>query len=276
MQRMFLVGCPRSGTTLLQSMIASHSNVVSFPETHLFSKTIPINKIGRWFKIYGKGSSNQLLKLMEGLELSKEQICLPSSTILKSREWSSYLLKNIDQLASYHAQQGESYWLEKTPRHLRYIDLIANTDPDAKFIHIIRRGENVAASMYFATNNYPEQWGGPRSIKKCVYWWNRSIKNARPYLGQKNHIFISYEQMLEQPELVMKKFCDQVHLSHQTAMHNSFYKTAPSLIGNEEKWKERNTSSDISNSKKFDQLSAKDQQYIKENVVKFPWDKIYY
>jgi hypothetical protein len=276
MQRMFLVGCSRSGTTLLQSMIASHSKVVSFPETHLFSKTIPTHQIGRWLKIYEKSSCTQLLKFMKDLELSEEQTFLPSSTILRSREWSRCLLKNIDQLANHHAGRAASHWLEKTPRHLWYIELISDVDPDTKFIHMIRRGEDVAASMYFATKNYPEQWGGPRSIKKCVFWWNRSIKNALPYLNQKNHIFISYEQLINKPEIVMKSFCDKINLIHQKKMHNSFHKTASSLIKQKELWKEKNTSNKIYKSNKFDRLTSEDQEYIKENVVDFPFDDIYF
>ncbi|NJL55543.1 sulfotransferase [bacterium] len=34
---LFLVGCPRSGTTLLQSMLASHPQIASFPETKFSS-----------------------------------------------------------------------------------------------------------------------------------------------------------------------------------------------------------------------------------------------
>ncbi|HEV2472658.1 MAG TPA: sulfotransferase, partial [Chthonomonadales bacterium] len=34
--RVFLVGCVRSGTTLLQSLLAAHSEIASFPETDFF------------------------------------------------------------------------------------------------------------------------------------------------------------------------------------------------------------------------------------------------
>ncbi len=36
--RIFVVGAPRSGTTLVQSLIASHSQVTSFTESHFFSR----------------------------------------------------------------------------------------------------------------------------------------------------------------------------------------------------------------------------------------------
>src|ERR1043166_465784 len=39
-RRIFLVGCARSGTTLLQSLLAAHSSIASFPETHFFAATV--------------------------------------------------------------------------------------------------------------------------------------------------------------------------------------------------------------------------------------------
>ncbi|MEQ8960988.1 MAG: sulfotransferase [Coleofasciculus sp. C2-GNP5-27] len=40
-ERIFLVGCPRSGTTLLQSLLAAHPQIASFPESHFFRHLIP-------------------------------------------------------------------------------------------------------------------------------------------------------------------------------------------------------------------------------------------
>jgi hypothetical protein len=37
--RLFLVGCPRSGTTLLQSLLAAHPQIASFPESHFLLVT---------------------------------------------------------------------------------------------------------------------------------------------------------------------------------------------------------------------------------------------
>ena len=37
-RRIFIVGVPRSGTTLLQSLLAAHSELTSFTESHFFSR----------------------------------------------------------------------------------------------------------------------------------------------------------------------------------------------------------------------------------------------
>lgn len=274
MQRLFLVGCPRSGTTLLQSMLSSHPKVISFPETHLLSHTIPANPVLRFFKIYRSTSRSVLLRRMIDLELNREQVFISKSVIFRSVAWVNVLLENIDRLASHLAEGNPAFWLEKTPRHLRYISLISKADPNSRFIHIIRKGKDVASSMYFATQKHPEQWGGERSIEKCVYWWNRSTKYSKQYLGSQNHIFISYEQLVSEPEVVLRAFCKKTGLSYRPAMIQSYHETASSLIKEEEKWKRKNTSAQLSNSNKFDQLADKDQNYIKENIADFPYGSI--
>ena len=51
-KRIYIVGCPRSGTTLLQSMVAAHPLLTSYPETHFWDYTIPKNRYLRFPKIY--------------------------------------------------------------------------------------------------------------------------------------------------------------------------------------------------------------------------------
>ncbi len=271
MQRLFLVGCPRSGTTLLQSMLSSHPQIISFPETHLLSHTVPVNPVLRFFKIYGSTSCSVLFRRMIDLGLNGDQVFLPESVILRSTVWTNVILENIDRLANHIAEETPTFWLEKTPRHLRYISLISKADPDSRFIHIIRNGKDVASSMYFATHKHPEQWGGERSVKKCVYWWNRSIKYSKQYLGKRNHLFISYEQLVSEPDVVLKAFCKKVGFPYRPVMIHAFHETASSLITEEEKWKQKNTSAQLSTSEKFDQLPDKDQDYIKKNIADFPY-----
>ncbi|GAA5520456.1 sulfotransferase [Aliifodinibius salicampi] len=274
MQRLFLVGCPRSGTTLLQSMLSSHPKVISFPETHLLSHTIPVNPVLRFLKIYGSTSRSVLLRSMIDLGLNREQVFQPKSVIFRSAAWVNVILENIDRLANHLAEENSAFWLEKTPRHLRYISLISKADPDSRFIHIIRKGKEVVSSMYFATQKHPEQWGGERSIEKCVYWWNRSTKYSKQYLGSQKHLFISYEQLVSEPEVVLKAFCKKTGLPYYPVMIQSYHETASTLIKEEEKWKKKNTSAQLSSSKKFDLLPDKDQKYIEKNIADFPYRSI--
>lgn len=268
------MGCPRSGTTLLQSLIASHSKVISFPETHLLSNTVPIHRLGQICKIYGSVSRNRLKETLIQLGLNKNAVSLPDHLIFSTSEWISYVLRNIDKLARSLSNSSITHWLEKTPRHLHYADLLETVNPEIRFIHIIRRGEQVVPSLYFATQDHPEEWDGARSLKKCVYWWNRSIGLSKSHLGKPNHQFVSYSQVTSDPAKVMKRICTFLDLDYEPSILDEFNQTADSLIQESEEWKHNNRSPDISASSKFERLTTQQQQYVKRNISDFPFDQI--
>ena len=81
------------------------------------------------------------------------------------------LLQTIDKMVLTEVRNriSQTVWrLEKTPRHLFYISYIQKTGLHNKFLHVLRYCPDVVASLYLATQNYPDQWGGARSIKKCI------------------------------------------------------------------------------------------------------------
>ena len=62
-QRIFLVGCPRSGTTLLQSLLAAHPDITSFPESHFFRHLIDNRRwLHRTFGIASKRARTRKIK----------------------------------------------------------------------------------------------------------------------------------------------------------------------------------------------------------------------
>ena len=209
--RIFLVGCPRSGTTLLQSMVASHSQVISFPETHFFSKTLSINPLLRRIKLYGPGSRDFITDFLDEHGYSDIRPFSDLPPLCTHNRWCKTLLNTIDEmvLAESGDPKSNNIWgLEKTPRHLFYISSIQQVGYQNKFLHILRSGPDVVASLYLATQKYPEQWGGSRSIKKCISWWNNSIRESLKYQDDPNHLFATYEQLLTNPEKVLESLTD--------------------------------------------------------------------
>ena len=64
-----------------------------------------------------------------------------------------------------------STWVEKTPNHLMYIDDIASYVPEARFVHVLRNGEDVVASIVDADLSQPTRAfrGG---VKRWARRWN--------------------------------------------------------------------------------------------------------
>lgn len=269
----FLVGCPRSGTTLLQSMIASHSRVVSYPETHFFSKTLPINPFLRRLKLYGPGSREivtQYLKLNGYLQLNPFENT-PGYQFFTHSTWCLKLIEILDKMTTEGAHKQDivnPVWgLEKTPRHLHYISSIEQTNSSIKFLHLLRQGKDVVASLHLATKQYPEQWGGERSIKKCINWWNNSMRSSLKHQNKANHLFVVYEQLLESPERVLQTISNFLELEYQKTMGSDFHNTADSLTKEEEKWKDQNSQKSLKKSNKL-------EKHFEPSTINFITDEI--
>ncbi|MCB1121339.1 MAG: sulfotransferase [Verrucomicrobiae bacterium] len=131
-KRIFLVGCPRSGTTLFQRILASHPQIRSFPETHFFTYYCgrALKRLPQFYRNYEPRrlkEFKELLKyrcrlgspqggeaavknfLLEPLELNE----LKTKLIIDSYLWSkgiSQFVKILDDLA---LSSGCTLWLEK-------------------------------------------------------------------------------------------------------------------------------------------------------------------
>lgn len=274
MKKIFIVGCPRSGTTLLQSLLASHPYIVSFPETHLFSGTIHISPIVRFFTVYNSQHLRELDHILEKFGLSSDESFKRDQKIYRTQKWAEFLLQKLDEIGQHYAEDDEGYLLEKTPRHLHYIDLIHNADPEACFIHLIRNGEDVVASLSQATGNYPEKWSGDRSLSKSVFWWNRSIKLSRKYIGKPKNIHVRYENLLVDPTRVLQHICAYIGIDYHENMEHNYHYTASSLINKEEGWKSKNTEKVLNTSNKFKNLPEKQQEKVLRGLVSFDFEQI--
>ncbi|SHE40478.1 Sulfotransferase family protein [Fodinibius roseus] len=282
-KRVFLVGCPRSGTTLLQSMIASHPKVISFPETHFFSKTLPINPFLRKLKLHGPKSRKTVTRFLknnnyEGLHPFAG---ISAYKFYTYRDWCHKLIDTLDQMISREAVKKnieEPVWgLEKTPRHLHYISSIGQSPAPSKFLHILRSGTDVVASLHLATKRYPDQWGSERSVKKCINWWNSSIRVSLEYRQQSNHCFVVYEQLIEDPKIVLKAICAFLRLDYQQAMLRDFHRTAGSLTQEEEKWKNQNRNRSLDRSNKLQQhFNASEIDYITSHLLDVDLKQFYH
>ncbi len=261
-KRIFLVGAPRSGTTLLQSMLAGHPEVCSFPETHFFSRTLKQNGYKAYIGWYGYKKRKRIKAFLTRLNEEKLLKNLPFLTFSKQK-WARGLISILDDIA---VNKGYSMWLEKTPMHLHQAGLISRIAPDTCFIHIIRNGEDVIASLYEVTNLYPEEWKGARSLDRCIKRWKKDVRITQGYLGVQNHAHVRYENLVRSPESVLRNLCDRIGFDYTPEMLE-YRQAAEGLIFDEEKWKDSNVSQ-MRISNKFQEFFSKDeQQYIRENVA---------
>ena len=162
-------------------------------------------------------------------------------------------------------QQSKSIWLEKTPQHMFKIDLIEKLVKDAKFIHIIRNGEDNIASLYDWALKYPEAtWSRLRDIDQSINLWTKYVETSRSHLHKPNHILVSYERLVEAPRSVLMEVCEFIGIDFDEIMLQQYSDVSNKVVANDEPWKTSvNEAIQNTNGTKFHKLlNEKQRQYI--------------
>ena len=264
--RFFLVGCPRSGTTLLQSLIVAHSQVASFPESKFFQKIIASRYIYRQFNLASPVARRTFKRFFADIDQPELNSLLPWHAIFIPQYVNSFI-KALDTLT---LEQGKTYWLEKTPEHLRRINAIEKLVEEPKFIHIVRNGVSVVASLYEMTQKYPDVWGKPRELSQYVSRWHKDILITSSHLHKPNHLLVRYESLLSDPNVVLNEICRFLEISCEPSMLENRVNVASKLIRQREHWKQLvNENIRPPNLDKFYQIFDEEQQeYILSLIAK--------
>lgn len=200
MKRIFLVGAPRSGTTILQSVIAAHPLVTSFPETKFFHY------------LFTDGLSKKLPDRL--YNFFHKEICRPelleNAPILHPPLMSSRVKWFIEVLDGLAIEQKNNIWLEKTPEHVSFIPEILHYLPEAKFIHLVRHPLDVVASMRAATKTplLNILWGGEWTLEFCVKRWQDAVLINQACSHQpEQHLVVRYEDLLRDKTEFLSRCC---------------------------------------------------------------------
>lgn len=173
----FLVGCQRSGTTMLRLVLDSHSNISCGPETRFLTDLERI--VGRdWERLARFGFTQE--------------------------EW---LARIADFFGGVHREyarrRGKRRWADKTPRYAMSLDFVTRVFPDAQIVHLIRDGRDVVVSH--------RKRFGYWSAVKCVVKWPRYIRAARAVgraLPAGRYLELRYEEAVADPGTVLRGLFD--------------------------------------------------------------------
>jgi len=239
--RVFIVGVPRSGTTLLQSFLAAHPATTSFTESHVFSRCFGLARpFG--FPVLLRDPAPRLREFLEenGVvgEAADALLGPPRRRVraglpLRTRTEARRILALFDALA---AERGRATWIEKTPRHLRYVpflDGLSNADRPTRFVHVIRRGADVAASLRKASRH----WSRPYDLDECVRRWNADVAFSAARLQSPHDHFVTYEDLVASPEGTLRSLLEQLGLPWDAAVLEGYGAAAETLVTTDESWK---------------------------------------
>lgn len=243
-KRIFIVGTPRSGTTLLQSLLACSPDVVSFPETHFFDRSV--RKVAGFPVVYrsAKAILSDFLHGTEGLNLPYPALLhggiLASLFDRVPLRHASILIAYLDDLSR---NIGSETWIEKTPRHLDHIRLIsAACGTDAPhFVHIVRKRSSNVRSLVVAA----PQWGEAMSHRRACAQWRADLLTHSGFAASKNHHFIFYEDLTNTPDPIVCALSAKLGVRLTGEMLAERGKVASVIVNSWETWKVNNLSTRI-------------------------------
>jgi hypothetical protein len=203
----FVVGMNRSGTTLLRMMLDAHPQLTIPPETHF----VP-----------------DLIKACREPDATPEDAL---AAMKSAREWGDFGFSDEQMLGrlralpklrpgpavrtfyeAYMAEQGKPRWGEKTPTYVQKMKLIQRALPEARFVHVIRDGRDVALSVLDRTVR--DLTAGDVGGR-----WQKKITKAREDAPQLEHYMeIRYEDLILDTEPVLRRVADFIDLPWDDAM----------------------------------------------------------
>ena len=198
----FIVGMPRSGTTLVEQIIASHNEVRGAGELDYLSRSIKEN-------------------IFENNILSKSRI--EEEIFLES----SKIADDYNKLLGFHKFE-EGIITDKAPHNFKWLGVIKLFFKDAKIIHCTRNPKDICLSIFKNFFSSPEmEWSSSQTdianfynlYKKTMEFWNKILSDS---------IYnIKYESLINDQEKEVRsllKFCD-LDFDPQCLNHHKSKKT---------------------------------------------------
>ena len=213
----FIVGAPRSGTTLLRLMLDAHPRIAIPAETGFFATLASLSDQGTV-----PDSADEFLQLITaahtwpdfGLSESHFEAELSAVSPFSVAEG----LRVFYRL--YAAGHGKSGWGDKTPAHIYHLRLIQATLPEARIIHIIRDGRDVALSLR-------EVWFSPgREASVLAAYWADAVRAGREGGARCEHYLeVRYEELVSNTRATVRGVCEFLSLPFSEQMLD-YHRTA--------------------------------------------------
>jgi Sulfotransferase family len=220
----FVVGCGRSGTTLLRTMLNRHSQV-AIPLESLF--------IVDYLRAKPSLSQNRLVREMAGeYELGEWDMPVGAEDLASTADPREAIEKLHEMYAAKH---GKTIWGQKTPRFVRHGELLKRAWPNAKFVHVVRDPRAVVSSLIRSDQHQSNALFGSKR------WLNDVAAGLKLQEKFPNDVLlVRYEDLVRNPEHEVRKVCDHLGLDYEpetvspkgteTKEYGAWYQNAHALL----------------------------------------------
>lgn len=197
----FIVGSPRSGTTLLRFILSSNPRL-HVPGEMGFLPFVPKDAAGE----LSPHQVERVLQRIGQLNRNWDEMVEDVTSFTESLRQPT-LRHVLDALYRRKiAPYGARRWGDKTPSYVRYIPTLDQIFPTAQFVHVIRDGRDVTLSPL-------AKWGQERWYMDSYYLlknWARNVTQGREAgrrLGPDRYLETHYEDLVQRPRDTIRSIC---------------------------------------------------------------------
>lgn len=202
----FLISLPRSGSTLLQKILASHSKINSASEPWMLLPLIELDKLGFHRYYDGEHANMAIGDFINHLPEGRKDYYTELGNFIKSL-YSKYLA-------------GEQiYFLDKTPNYYRLIPEIYKIFPGAKFIFLYRNPLSVYSSIM--NTWYKNKFITSEYLLRDLQYGPKFIAEGYELLKDKS-IKVVYDSLVKNPAEEIKNICSYLGLEPEDSMLTNF------------------------------------------------------
>ena len=221
-QPFFILGNPRSGTSLFRIMLDSHSNIVVPPECGFIEyfyekhKNWNLNRLNEFtkdilnskkFETWGIDSEKLSKALYDECPKSYQEACFI-----------------VNQAYAKKQNKKTEYWGDKNNYYINIIPKIKLIFPEAKFIHLIRDGRDVATSyleLKDIKTNSPYKPNLPESIEEIAREWSdNNLKISTELESSTKYLLVKYEDLVKNPKETLISVTDFLEVKFDEQMLN--------------------------------------------------------
>ncbi len=201
---LFVIGAPRSGTTMLERMLSAHSMIQGGPEPHLLT---PLAHLGLWAKV-DKAPYDHILAAQAQKGFVAQ---LPRG---EADYWDA-CRAYCDTLYGRYMEAcggGREICLDKTPAYALILPFMQKVFPDAKYVVLTRHP--IAMFSSFANSFFDGDYRAANEHNPII---NRYVPALAAFLRQTDipYVHVRYEDLVKDPETWFQRICEYIGIPYE-------------------------------------------------------------
>jgi hypothetical protein len=219
----FIVGAPRSGTTLLRRIVDAHPEIAITRETHWITKLLEGEDAVSPDSPVTPEVLNRLRRLPKFTRMELDRAAVDRMVARESPVGYAEFVTRVFDL--YGQAQGKRLVGDKVPGYVRHIPTLHGLWPRARFVHLIRDGRDVGLSVrdwdkeiksVTRISTFEED-----PVSAMALWWEQLVRVGRESGGElADGLYheVRYEQLVAAPSEECRRLCDFLDVTYDECM----------------------------------------------------------